>query len=162
LKRDGNERTEERIRRDFASTGRFGDNRISSAPVPMGCPLSMHGENIMTLLVTCSGLSNTGRLTAQAAQFLLQKDPGSIVWVPAQKSPEDLNDIAGDARKVIILNGCTDRCATKKLRAAGFAEGTELIVTDLGIEKKGMDEVRFAEIGIVAMAVMDIIRNGST
>jgi uncharacterized metal-binding protein len=120
LKRDEDERTEERIRRDFASTGRFGDNRTSSAPVPMGCSLSMHREE------------------------------------------DTMNDIAGDARKVIILNGCTDRCATKKLRAAGFAEGTELIVTDLGIEKKGMEEVRFAEIGIVAMAVMDIIRNGST
>jgi uncharacterized metal-binding protein len=115
----------------------------------------------MTLLVTCSGLSNTGRLTAQAARFLLQNDPGRISWVPAQKSPEDLNERARDDGEVIILNGCTDRCATKKLRAAGVAEGTELIVTDLGIVKNGMDEVRFAEIGIVAMAVMDIIRNGS-
>lgn len=115
----------------------------------------------MTLLVTCSGLSNTGRLTAQAAQFLLQKDPGRIAWVPAQNPPEDLTDLAGDAEEVIILNGCTDRCATKKLRATGFAEGTELIVTDLGIEKNGMAEVRFAEIGIVAVAVMKIIRNDS-
>lgn len=115
----------------------------------------------MTLIVTCSGLSNTGRLTAQAAQFLLQKDPARIHWVPAQSPPEDLNERAGDAEEVIILNGCTDRCATKKLRAAGVAGGTELIVTDIGIEKNGMAEVRFAEIGIVAGAVMEIIRNNS-
>jgi uncharacterized metal-binding protein len=114
----------------------------------------------MTLLVTCSGLSNTGRLTAQAAQYLLQIAPGRISWVQAQKSPEELADLAGDADEVIILNGCADCCATKKLRSAGVAGGCELIVTTLGIQKNGMAEVLFPEIEQVAGAVMKTIRRG--
>ena len=34
-------------------------------------------------LVTCSGISNTGKLTTQAAQVLLQRKPGHYVWMHA-------------------------------------------------------------------------------
>jgi uncharacterized metal-binding protein len=112
----------------------------------------------MILLITCSGVSNTGRLTTQTAHFLLSKDPGRIIWVPAQKSPEDLRDMAGNAEEVIILNGCTDCCATRKLQDTGFSDGSELTITDLGIKKNGMAEVRFSEIEIVAGAVIKIMQ----
>lgn len=112
----------------------------------------------MTLLITCSGVSNTGRLTTQTAQFLLQKDPGRFTWLPAQKAPDDLRDIAGNAEKVIVLNGCTDCCATRKLHETGISDVSELTVTDLGIKKNGMAEVRFSEIEVVAGAVFKIIQ----
>ncbi|MDD1712746.1 MAG: putative zinc-binding protein [Methanoregulaceae archaeon] len=112
----------------------------------------------MTLLVTCSGFSNTGRLTTQAAQCLLTRATGRITWVQAQKSPEELTGLAGNADDLIILNGCMDCCATKKVRAAGVTFGTEIVITDLGIKKNGMAEVRFEEIGIVAGAVIGILQ----
>lgn len=108
----------------------------------------------MTLLVTCGGVSNTGRLTDQAARFLLVKDPERMTWIPVKNLPGDFETMARDDDAVIVLNGCTDRCATRILREHGFFDGTEMIVTDLGIKKDGLAEVRFSEIEIVAGAVI--------
>ncbi len=112
----------------------------------------------MTLLVTCSGISNTGRLTTLAAHHLIQRDPGCISWVPVQKSPEIIRSLIGDETESIVLNGCPDCCATKKLRENGLFPGIELKVTDLGIQKDGMAEVQYAEIEIVARAIREILQ----
>ncbi len=66
-------------------------------------------------LVTCSGVSNTGKLTTQAAQILLQRKPGHYVWMHAKQSAATLEAEIGDAEQVIVIDGCTDCCATKKL-----------------------------------------------
>jgi len=112
----------------------------------------------MTLLVTCSGISNTGRLTTQAAQYLLLKDSGRFTWVPVQRSPEVLRNLISDEAGALVLNGCSDCCATKKLREHGLYQGTELKVTDLGILKKGMAEVQYDEIEIVVSAIREILQ----
>lgn len=107
-------------------------------------------------LVTCSGISNTGKLTTQAAQLLLQRKPGYYVWMHAKQSAATLEAEIGDAKQVIVIDGCTDCCATKKLTAAGHAADCHIIATELGIEKKGMGEVQYDEIEKVVRAVMDI------
>ena len=114
----------------------------------------------MHLLVTCSGLSNTGRLTSQAAQFLVQRHPGRVSWVEVQEPPDDLRERVDEATGIIILNGCADCCATKKLRSAGIDAGSELVATELGIQKNGMAEVRFCEIETVVGAVLTALSRG--
>jgi uncharacterized metal-binding protein len=106
-------------------------------------------------LVTCSGISNTGKLTTQAAQILLQRKPGQYVWMHARQPAAMLNAELGDAEKVIVLEGCTDCCASKKLKAAGHTAHYHIIATELGIEKKGMAEVQFDEIEKVIGAILN-------
>jgi uncharacterized metal-binding protein len=106
-------------------------------------------------LVTCSGISNTGKLTTQAAQTLLQRKPGQYVWMHAKQSAATLEAEVGDADRVIVLDGCTDCCANKKLAAAGYTPDVHIITTVLGIEKNGMAEVKFDEIEKVVRAVMN-------
>ena len=110
-------------------------------------------------ILTCSDISNTGKLTTQAAQILLQRKPGQYVWMHAKQSAAMLDADIGDAEKVIVLDGCTDCCATKKLTAAGHRSDCHIIATDLGIEKNGMAEVRFDEIEKVIGAILN---NGET
>ncbi len=110
-------------------------------------------------LITCSGVSNTGKLTTQAAQVLLQRKPGQYVWMHAKQSAAMLDAELGDAEKVIVLDGCTDCCATKKLTAAGHTSDCHIIATGLGIEKNGMADVRFDEIEKVVDAILN---NGGT
>ncbi len=110
-------------------------------------------------LVTCSGISNTGRLTTQAARVLLQRKPGQYVWIHAGRSAVMPDAEIGDAEKVIVLDGCTDCCARKKLTAAGHRPDRHIVATDLGIEKNGMAEVRFDEIEKV---IGVILNNGDT
>lgn len=106
-------------------------------------------------LVTCSGVSNTGRLTAQVALTLLHRRPGRYTWVHAKQSTKALEaEIRGTGR-VIVLDGCPDSCALKKLSSSRIGPMCHIIATDLGIEKNGMGEVRYDEIEKVVRAVMD-------
>jgi len=106
-------------------------------------------------LVTCSGISNTGKLTTQAAVLLMQRRPGHYVWMHAKQSAATLEAEIGDAEQVIVIDGCTDCCAKKKLSASRLEPDCHIIATDLGIEKKGMGDVQYDEIEKVVRAVME-------
>ena len=106
-------------------------------------------------LVTCSGISNTGKLTTQAALALLQRRPGQYIWMHARQSAATLEAGIGDAEQVIVIDGCTDCCAKKKLSASCLATYHHIIATDLGIEKNGMADVQYDEIEKVVRAVMN-------
>ena len=109
-------------------------------------------------LVTCSGISNTGKLTTQAALMLMQRRPGQYVWMHAKQSSATLEEEIGEAEQVIVIDGCTDCCATKKLSKSNLTPHHHIIATELGIEKKGMGEVQYEEIEKVVRAIID---NGS-
>lgn len=106
-------------------------------------------------LVTCSGVSNTGRLTTQAGMLLMQRKPGMFQCMNCKQSAETLRcDVVG-AERIIVIDGCTDCCATKKITAAGLTPDVHIIATELGIEKNGMADVKYDEIETVIRAVID-------
>jgi uncharacterized metal-binding protein len=104
-------------------------------------------------IVTCSGVSNTGKLTTQAALMLMQRRPGKYVWMHARKSAATLEAEIGNAEQIIVIDGCMDCCATKKLAKSCLAPHHHIIATELGIGKKGMADVQYAEIERVLAAV---------
>lgn len=110
-------------------------------------------------IVTCSGISNTGKLTTQAGMLLMQRKPGMFLCMNCKQSAGTLRTDAGGAERLIALDGCTDCCATKKLTAAGLVPDVHIIATELGIEKNGMADVKYDEIETVIRAIMN---NGST
>jgi uncharacterized metal-binding protein len=105
-------------------------------------------------LITCSGISNTGRLTTEAARTLMQRMPGRFVWMQIQQSSASLEDEVRDADEVVIIDGCTDCCAKKKIFSC-IAPYRHIITTELGITKNGMADVQFHEIEKVIDAIMD-------
>jgi uncharacterized metal-binding protein len=111
----------------------------------------------MIVLVTCSGISNTGKLTTQAALSLMQRWPGRYQWTHVKKSASSLEDELRDADRVIVIDGCHDCCATKKLAATTAIPHSHIIATDLGIEKNGMADVQFSEIERMVTAVHNSI-----
>jgi uncharacterized metal-binding protein len=106
-------------------------------------------------LVTCSGISNTGKLTTQVGMLLMQRKPGIFMCMNCKQSAESLRMDAGGAERLIVLDGCTDCCATKKLTAAGLVPDVHIIATELGIEKKGMGDVQYDEIEKVVRVIMN-------
>jgi uncharacterized metal-binding protein len=104
-------------------------------------------------LVTCSGISNTGKLTTQAALMLMQRRPGQYVWIHARQSAATLEAEIGDAEQVIVIDGCTDCCATKKLSKSNLAPHHHIIATELGIGKNGMADVKYDEIEKIVCAI---------
>jgi uncharacterized metal-binding protein len=107
----------------------------------------------MILLVTCSGISNTGKLTTQAALALMQKWPGQYQWTHVRKSAASLEEEVQGADQVIVIDGCHDCCAMKRCAGTTVAPQFHIIATDLGIEKNGMTDAQFPEIERVAAAV---------
>jgi len=105
------------------------------------------------VLVTCSGISNTGKLTTQAGMLLMQRKPGLFHCMNCKQSAETLKLDADGAERLIVIDGCTDCCATKKLTAAGLEADAHIIATELGIEKNGMADVQYHEIERVMAAV---------
>ncbi len=111
-------------------------------------------------LVTCSGISNTGKLTTQAGMLLMQRKPGMFQCMNCKQSAESLRIDTAGADRLIVLDGCTDCCATKKLATAGLAPDIHIIATGLGIEKNGMADVRYHEIEAVVAAVCSSVNGG--
>jgi uncharacterized metal-binding protein len=111
-------------------------------------------------LVTCSGFSNTGKLTTQAALVLVQRKPGHYVRVHAKQSEATLEAEIMDADQVIVIDGCPDCCAMKKLSNFCLKPHHHIIVTELGIAKNGMCEVQYDEIEMVVAAVDQKITGG--
>jgi Uncharacterized conserved protein len=95
-----------------------------------------------TLIFACSGLSNTGKLTMQAASTLAFRRPDLYRATPAHKGIDEVEDAVSDGFKILALDGCTDRCATKKLDEAGMKADVYLMITELGIEKTKPSDVK--------------------
>ena len=107
----------------------------------------------MIVFVTCSGISNTGKLTTQAALILMRQWPGRYQWTHVKKTATSLGDEVGDADLIVVIDGCHDCCATKKLAGTMFSPYHHIIATDLGIEKNGMADVQYADIERLVTAV---------
>jgi len=112
-------------------------------------------------LVTCSGLSNTGKLTARAGMVLRQRNPDSVeALLPASRPAALLEEAARYAVRVLVLDGCEDACALRKLREIGVEPDLHVVATECGIVKNGMAEPRFDEIERLVGAVIGAIRGG--
>ncbi len=116
-------------------------------------------EHRQITLVTCSGLSNTGKLTLQAGAALLRRSPGLFDdHIPARCPTGVLEQAAAGAEYLVVLDGCSDCCGRKKLQALGIEPHLHIIATSCGIEKNGMAEPRFDEIERLAAVVREAIR----
>ena len=114
----------------------------------------------MIALITCSGLSNTCRLTTQVATLLMFRHPATFTWVKAHKGLENIADAVEDADLLLVIEGCSDHCASKKIIDVGIKADIHVVATELGIEKNGMAEVQWSDIEKVLAAVDQKITGG--
>jgi uncharacterized metal-binding protein len=109
-------------------------------------------------IVTCSGVSSTGKLTTQAGTTLLHRCGGRVeACIPASSPTASLENALRHADRILVLDGCSDCCGKKKLQALGIKPQLHLIATDCGIAKRGLEEPHFAEIERLAAAVREAI-----
>jgi len=77
----------------------------------------MHSDSD-TVLVTCSGISNTGKLTTKVSEALHRKCPGIIECsLAARSDPEKLRDVLIHVKRIVVVDGCTDCCGRKNCRS---------------------------------------------
>ncbi|HOJ95860.1 MAG TPA: putative zinc-binding protein [Methanospirillum sp.] len=110
-------------------------------------------------MVTCSGISNTGKLTTKVSESLHRKCPGLIECSFAARSdPEKLRDFLAHAKRIVIVDGCSDCCGRKKIKELGYDPDIHIVATECGIIKNGMEDPRFDEIELMTSIVREKIR----
>ena len=110
-------------------------------------------------LITCSGISNTGKLTAKTGEMLMRRCPGMIEnCISCRNNPDRLRLVLSEAETILVLDGCTDCCGRKKVQEHGYDADIHLIATENGIVKNGMEEPRFDEIEHLTLIIREKIR----
>ncbi len=113
----------------------------------------------MVVIVTCSGISNTGKLTTQVAIELMRRLGEDDEWVRARDSPAVFKRAVSMDDRLIVIEGCTDHCALKKLKEIGRTPDIHVVATEIGIQKNGMAEPKYDEINFVVCHVKEKIRD---
>lgn len=126
-----------------------------SAPSQANETEKTSGRRKNTLVFACSGLSNTGKLTMLAASALAFRRPDMYRAAAAQKGVDDVDDAVSEGFRILALDGCTDRCATKKLGEAGMQADIYMMITELGIEKTRPSDVKPEYIETIIRAIRD-------
>lgn len=116
---------------------------------------STPGKRKNTLIFACSGLSNTGKLTMQAASALAFRRPDMYRTAAAHKGVDSVEDAISDGFRILALDGCTDQCATKRLEEAGLKADIYMMVTELGIKKTSPSDVKPEYIDKIIRAIKE-------
>ena len=87
---------------------------------------------------------------------LLRASPGLLeACVPANRPLEEATRYA---ERLLVLDGCSDACALRKLQGIGVEPDLHIVATECGIAKGGMAEPQFDEIERLAGAVLAALR----
>ncbi len=88
------------------------------------------------LILACSGGSNVGQLTNQAAVELTREGFGKMYCLAGLGAGlKGFVEAAGKAPEVLVLDGCPVGCAKAIMANAGVPLRRYLVVTELGIDK---------------------------
>jgi len=115
-------------------------------------------ESHITLL-TCSGISHTGRLTTMTGNSLRCRHPALIsrhLQLTAMKRP--LEEELSDNECLVAVDGCGECCAGKRLDAIGKVPHCHVIATEEGITKRGMEEARYYEIEVLSRVILENVK----
>lgn len=102
-------------------------------------------------VVPCSGPCNVGLLAHQAAVELTRE--GSATMLNLAGIAGHRSTFVEGARelmnRMVVLDGCSVKCAGTTLRHVGFDVETHVVVTDLGIQKS--DDLNFREEDVITV-----------
>lgn len=115
-----------------------------------------------TILLACSGGSNVGQISNDAAKALDQLGQGSFYCLigVGVKLPSFVERVKKDGTTIVAIDGCGVACAKKALEDVGAKADAYVVVTDLGIEKGHHFNYTKDEVRNVAEAVVDAVGKG--
>lgn len=112
------------------------------------------GGNVMIL--ACSGGSNVGQLSNQAAIELTQEGFGKMFCLAGIGAHlAGFVQSAKDVPSMVVIDGCSQACAKKTLEHAEISLKSYVVLTDLGIEKNKDFNLKREEIDRVKQAVKE-------
>jgi uncharacterized metal-binding protein len=116
------------------------------------------GGGKITVVLACSGSSNVGQMTNEAAKRLdVNGDAKYFCLAGVGGQVSGMVASVKGADKVLVLDGCPVGCGKKCADQAGLSEYHHLVVTELGIEKKHSFELPEADVAKTVEASRQLI-----
>ncbi|WP_035236939.1 putative zinc-binding protein [Desulfobacter vibrioformis] len=111
-------------------------------------------SNSQTMILACSGGSNVGQLSNQAAIELTQQGFGKMFCLAGIGGGlSSFVQSAKDVDKLVVIDGCEIGCAKAILEKSGIENKNYTVITDLGIEKNKELKLKPGEIEMVKDAL---------
>ena len=110
------------------------------------------------ILLPCSGGSNCGQITNQAAVNLDIEGVGRIYCLAGIGAHVDgMVESARGAKRIVALDGCQVACAKKAIEHAGLTVTDWICVTEEGISKSHEFMMDFEEVEIIAQRTKELL-----
>ena len=101
-------------------------------------PICSKEAKNLDIVLACDGAASVGQVGHAVAVKLTKEVEGArmccITAIGAESKPHV--QIAKDARKLVVINGCQNRCATKVLERVGLKPSYEIVIAQEGVDKK--------------------------
>jgi uncharacterized metal-binding protein len=108
-----------------------------TAVSPKMLPICHKEAENLDIILTCDGAASVGQVGNQVAIELTKKHEGARMCCMVAIAAESKThvEIAKRARKLIVINGCANRCASKVLEKLNIPYAYETIIAQEGVDK---------------------------
>ena len=112
------------------------ETMTQEAPVRM-LPLCAKEAENLDIILACDGAASVGQVGhAVAVELTNSHEAARMCCITAVAAESKTHvDIARRARKLIVINGCANRCASKVLERLGIRYAHETVIAKEGVEK---------------------------
>lgn len=100
-------------------------------------PLCAKEAENLAIILACDGAASVGQVGHQVAVELTNShETARMCCITAVAAESKVHvDIARRAKKLIVINGCANRCASKVLERLNIPYGYEIVIAKEGVEK---------------------------
>ncbi|MGQ9648433.1 MAG: putative zinc-binding protein [Thermodesulfobacteriota bacterium] len=100
-------------------------------------PLCAKEAENLDIILACDGAASVGQIGhAVAVELTNSHEAARMCCITAVAAESKAHvDIARRARKLILINGCANRCASKVLERLGIRYTYETVIANEGVEK---------------------------
>jgi uncharacterized metal-binding protein len=120
-------------------------------------PICAKEAENLDIILACDGAASVGQVGHQVAVELTNSKEAArmccITAVAADSKPHV--DIAKRARRLIVINGCGNRCASKVLEQRGIPYDYETVIAKEGVDKVPTLDFDMADVERIAKKIAD-------
>ena len=111
----------------------------------------------LDIVLACDGAASVGQVGHAVAVKLTKEVEGArmccITAIGAESKPHVR--IAEQARKLVVINGCQNRCASKVLERLGLKPSYEITIAEEGVNKVPTLDFDEADVDRIAKKIAD-------
>ncbi|MDV3103517.1 putative zinc-binding protein [Thermococcus waiotapuensis] len=132
-------------------------NEVDVEKLPKFLPSCHKEAEHLDIIFTCSGAASVGKIGHEVGVLLTKAgQEARLCCTTAVAAGSEMHlDIGKRARRVIVIDGCPMKCATKVMEKAGIKVDYSFTVTDFGIAKQSTLDINDEDVLKVALEIAE-------